>query len=156
MNDTEAVAKAANKLNKEKTDDAALEVLVGLRARAIEKDALLGDDLELAPRYDDNTMGASLDSVKALGRRVVLRWNRELCEIVCGGKGENEESRTKILTSLKLDEAAVIAAVATSLLSLGVAAALAAATAPLIVRKFVWPAKDELCAAWKESLDAIQ
>lgn len=58
------------------------------------------------------------------------------------------------LTSLNLGEAAVIAAVAGALIGLGVGAAIAAPLAPLIVRRFIWPAKDELCVAWGESIDA--
>jgi len=38
------------------------------------------------------------------------------------------------------------------LLTLGVYAAIAAALAPLIVKRFIWPAKDELCAAWGEGV----
>jgi hypothetical protein len=44
----------------------------------------------------------------------------------------------------------VLAAVASALLTLGAPAAIAAAVTPLIVKRFIWPAEDELCAAWDE------
>lgn len=59
------------------------------------------------------------------------------------------------LTSLNLGEgAAVIATLAGASIGLGVGAAIAALLAPLIGRRFIWPAKDELCVAWGESIDA--
>jgi hypothetical protein len=73
---------------------------------------------------------------------------------VCGGKGNDKADREKILGALRLDEAAVIAAVAAALIAMAVPAPIAAAAAPLIVKKFIWPARDELCDAWGEALKA--
>jgi len=87
-----------------------------------------------------------------LSRRILNRWNKELCGLVCGAKGNDQNTRKAIFDSLNLGEAAVIAAVVGALLSLGVGAALAAPLAPLIVGKFIWPAKDELCDAWGEAI----
>jgi hypothetical protein len=70
----------------------------------------------------------------------------------CGGKDENQKDRKAVLDSINLGEAAVIAAAASAVLSLGAPAALAAAVAPLIVKRFIWPAKDELCEAWGEGI----
>jgi hypothetical protein len=152
MPDTSAVVDAANRLHKQK-DEVALELLIGMRAKAIEQDPALKDDIDFEPKYEAETMGA-LDEIKALGRRILNRWNRELYGVVCGNQGDDQKARTAVLNSLNLGEAAVIAAVAGALLSLGVAAAIAAALAPLIVKRFIWPAKDELCNAWGEELTA--
>jgi hypothetical protein len=95
-----------------------------------------------------------LDDLKALGRRILARWNRELHGVVCGTKTEYQSSREAILNSLNLGEAAVIAAVASALLTGGAPAAIAAAVAPLLVKKFILPAKEELCAAWSEAINA--
>jgi hypothetical protein len=146
----QVVADAALKLSKR--DDASLEVLIAMRENAIKLDAELENDPLFEPKYDEPTMGG-LDDLKALGQRIVARWNKELYGAVCGQKQEDGSARQTVLSSLNLDEAAVVAAVATALLTLGVAAALAAAIAPIIVRRFVWPAKDELCAAWGERLE---
>lgn len=81
-------------------------------------------------------------------------WNKELYDLVCGAKQPDQKDRTTLLASLHVGEAAVIAAVAGALVSLGAGAAVAAAAAPILVRRFIWPAKDELCAAWEERLAA--
>ncbi len=154
MPDVKAIVAAAQRLSEQK-DDAALELLVGMRQRAIDKNPALADSPDFEPRYEAETMGA-LDDLRALGRRILNRWNRELHAAVCGKKSEDEKQRKAVLDSLNLGEAAVIAAVAGALLALQVPAALAAALAPLIVKRFIWPARDELCAAWGESLNAGQ
>ncbi|SRR6266481_444461 len=132
-------------------DEKALELLVGMQAQAIDKDPSLAEQVSLEPQYDEATMGF-LDDVRALGRRILKRWNRELNKLVCGTDNASEKDRNAILGALSLGETAVIAAVAAALLGLGVPAPLAAALAPLIVKKFIWPAKDELCEAWSEAI----
>lgn len=149
MIDKNAVALAAQRLSSR--DEAALEILVALRENAIEDDPQLRDNIDFEPQYDGTTMGA-LDEIRDLGRRILRRWNKELCGIVCGQSAGYEKDRIAVLESLNLGETAVIAAVAGALLSVGVAAAVAAALAPLIVKRFIWPAKSELCEAWAEAI----
>src|SRR5258708_17469859 len=151
MPDISAVVKEAQRL--ESKDEASLELLVGLRAKAIEKNPALKDTVDLEPKYDGTTMGA-LDDVKALGRRILKRWNKELHGLVCENKTADQKDRKAILDALNLGQAAVIGAVAGALIGLAVPAPIAAALAPLIVKKFIWPAKDELCAAWVEGIKA--
>ena len=151
MPDISAVVKEAQRL--ESKDEASLELLVGLRAKAIEKNPALKDTVDLEPKYDGTTMGA-LDDVKALGRRILKRWNKELHGLVCENKTADQKDRKAILDALNLGQAAVIGAVAGALIGLAVPAPIAAALAPLIVKKFIWPAKDELCAAWGEGIKA--
>ncbi len=150
MMERRTVVDAAAKFYQQK-DDVALEVLIGMRDRAIAQDASLKDDVEFEPKYSSGTMGP-IDDVKVLGQRILNRWNKELYGLVCEKQGAASKDREAVLDSLKLGEAAVIAALVGCLLSLGLAPAIAAPVAPLIVRKFVWPAKDELCDAWGESL----
>ena len=59
-----------------------------------------------------------------------------------------------LLGALNLNEAALIAGVVPGLMFLGAPAAIAAVVAPIIVRKFIIPAKDELCDAWGEAMRA--
>lgn len=149
MPDISAVIDAAKRL--EKKDEAALELLVGLRAKAIELDPTLIDRVDLEPKYDGPLMG-TLDDVRDLGRRILKRWNKELYGLVCEVKSDDQKARTAILDALNLGQAAVIGAVAGALMTLTVPAPIAAALAPLIVKKFIWPAKDELCTAWGEGI----
>ena len=152
MANVNEIVEAAKRLHDQK-DEAGLELLIGMRTMAIEKNPALGDNIEFEPVYSAQTMGM-LDDVKALGKRILSRWNKELYSLVCVNEDDDQKDRRAILGALNLGEAAVIGAVATALLTLGVAAAIAAALAPLIVKRFIWPAKDELCQAWGEGVKA--
>lgn len=151
MADTSAVVNAAKRL--QDRDETALLIQVGLRQKAVELNPTLKDQAELETKYDENTMGA-LDDIKALGNRVLKRWNKELYGLVCSNSGADEKERQAVLNSLNLGQAAVIAAVAGALMGIGVPAPVAAPLAPLITKKFIWPAKDELCGAWGEAIKA--
>jgi hypothetical protein len=74
MFDKSAVVAAAVELSKR--DEAALELLLGLRAEAISADPSLKDDVDLEPKYEATLMGPR-DDIKALGRRILKRWNKE-------------------------------------------------------------------------------
>ena len=132
-------------------DEKALELLLGMRAKAIEKDPSLKQEAAFEVQYDESTMGF-LDDLYGLGRRILKRWNKELNKLVCGSDSTNQKDRAAILSSLSIGESAVIAAVAAALLGIAVPPPLAAVLAPLIVKKFIWPAKDELCEAWGEAI----
>lgn len=151
MTDVNAVVTAAHRLNEEK-DDEALLVLVGMREQAIKANPAGQNDPNLDVTYAETTMGP-LDDIKRLGKRIASRWSKELHGIACGNESKDAKEREALLNSINLGEAAVIAAVAAVLISSGVGAAIAAPLAPLIVRKFIWPAKDELCTAWGEALE---
>ena len=59
-----------------------------------------------------------------------------------------------VLSALNLGEGATIAAVTSMLIALNAPAAIAAAAGALIVKVFIWPARDELCAIWQERIEA--
>ena len=131
---------------------------IGLRTNAIDANPAAADDPNLQVVYDSTHMGL-LDDIKSLGLRVMSRWNKELYGLVCPaksatGNGEAKELRDKLLGALNLNEAALIAGVVPGLMFLGAPAAIAAVVAPIIVRKFIIPAKDELCDAWGEAMRA--
>jgi hypothetical protein len=149
MVDVNAVRTAAEKLACK--DEAALELLLGLQERAIAENPALADDPYLAPQYDPH-MGL-LANLQSVGRRVALRWAKELHGLVCGSTSSDEEDRKKILDALNMGQAAVIGAVAAVLMPV-LPAPVAAAAAVLIVKRFIWPARDELCTVWGEALQA--
>jgi hypothetical protein len=153
MPSVERVVKAAQNLKE--LDEDALETLLGLRARAIEKDKRLQDDPDFMPKYDKAQMGL-MDDVQALGRRILVRWSKELHELICGATASDTRERQAILDALHLGEVATIGAVASVLVAIGLYPALAAAVAPLIVKRFIIPAKDELCLSWGELLRAAE
>lgn len=146
----EVVQEAERLANK---DEKSLELLLGMRQKAIDKDPNLENVVDFEPQYNGPTMGP-LDDVVALGNKILRRWNKELNSLVCSQDSANKKDRDAILGALSLGETAVIAAVAAALFGLGVPAPIAAALAPLIVKRFIWPAKDELCLAWSEAIKA--
>jgi len=151
MPNLSAIVTTARRLNEQKEDEA-LYVLIGMREKAVANEPALKDDPDLEVVYAEPTMGP-LDDIKRLGKRITNRWSKELYAIVCGNENKDTEVRESLLNSLSLGEAAVIAAVASALIGLGVGAAIAAPLAPLLVRRFIWPAKDELCEAWGEAIE---
>jgi len=149
MADITAVINAAEQLRAK--DEEALALEIGLRSEYIESDRSGADNPTLSVAY--GTHMGMIDDVKALGWRILARWNKETHAIVCSSeKPEDEEIRKRVFAALSLDEAALIAAVVTALIWLGAPAAIAAPVAPLIVKKLVLPAKEELCAAWGEAV----
>jgi hypothetical protein len=151
MPDQQAVSAAISRLSAK--DDESLELLLGMRAQAIEKSPALKDDVDFLPTYDGNTMGA-LDTVKSLGRRLLIRWNKELYGLVCGNKPEDAEQRNKIMTALNISVGAAATVIATTLTTLAVPAALAVVAAPILVKRLLVPGKEEMCAAWLEDINS--
>jgi hypothetical protein len=131
-------------------DEAALLTLLGRQDKVIAENPGKADDPFLNPEYDSTHMGL-LGDLRAAGRRVMSRWNRELYRLICASDGE--EDREKLLSALNLGEGATIAAVTSMLVALNAPAAIAAAAAAVIVKVFIWPARDELCAVWEERID---
>ena len=144
------VVDAANRLAATK-DDKSLVLLLGMIDKEITNNPQLKDTAYLDPKYDAPTMGA-LDDLKAVGLKILKRWNKELQGLVCGSKAADQKEREQILNALSIGQTAVIGAVAAALLGLGVPPPIAAALAPLIVKQFIWPAKDELCQSWAEMI----
>lgn len=131
-------------------DEDALLVILGKQEAALEQDYSLAADPTLDPEYDSTHMGL-VDDLKGIGSRIAHRWNKELYKLICGG-GDNED-RKKLLEALNISEAAAIGVVASLLLAIA-PAAVAAPLAALLVKTFLMPAKDELCEAWAEVVDA--
>ncbi|SMF12484.1 hypothetical protein SAMN06265365_105207 [Tistlia consotensis] len=129
-------------------DEDALLVVLGKQEKEIEKDPSLAADPTLNPAYDSTQMGIA--DLKALGARILSRWNKELHRLVC--QAGDDVERKRLLDALNLGEAAAIAAVASLLLAIA-PAAVAAPAAALIVKRFLEPAKEELCAAWSEMIE---
>jgi hypothetical protein len=136
-----AIADSAQRLSVR--EEAELELLLELRARAIVIVPALKDDPGFEPRYETDTI--RLYGIELLGRRILGLWIRELYAVVCEARTGDQSSRNAIFDALNSGEAAVIAAVASVLLAYGAPAALATVVAPLAVKKFIMPGQEELC-----------
>jgi hypothetical protein len=134
----------------EEYDEDALLVILGKQEAVIAKDHSLAADPTLNPEYDSTHMGV-IDDLKRIGSRVAQRWNKELYKLICGSG--NDEDRKRLLDALNVSEAAAIAVAASLLLAIA-PAAVAAPLAALLVKTFLMPAKEELCEAWAEAIDA--
>ena len=133
-------------------DEDQLYAELGIRARALTDDPAAAGSFDPDVTFDESQMGA-LDDVKAFGRRLFARWNREAHSLVCGSDPDDAADREKLANAFGLGEAAVAGYVATLLVgSLGLAPALAAVIAALVVKRFFKPARDEFCETWATSL----
>ena len=118
----------------------------------MESDPSIAGDLSPKVTYDAKFLGP-LDDIKALGLRILHRWNKELFGIVCGSSADYQADRTKILNALTLSEGAAIAALIPVLTTLGLAPTLAAVLAAIVVKRFLGTAMETLCDAWKKQIE---
>jgi hypothetical protein len=108
MADTTDLIVAAERLG-EKKDEEALAFEIGLRSKRIEGDQTAADNPDLIVTYGTHMGMGAIDDIKALGWRILVRWNKELYAVVCSSeKAEDQEMRKKIFSALSLDEAALI------------------------------------------------
>jgi hypothetical protein len=126
---------------------------LGMRAKTMAADLSAAGQLDPTVRHDERTMGA-LDSVKRFGQRIFRRWNREAYELMCGKSADDAQDRERLVKATGIGDVAV-ASVLTGLLvsSFGLAPAIAAVLAALVVKRFFRPAHEEFCEVWKESLE---
>jgi hypothetical protein len=133
-------------------DEDQLFAELGIRARALAEDPAAAGNFDPDVSYAEAQMGA-LDDVRAFGRRLFGRWQRELYELICGEDRESTADRAELGNALGLGEAAAAAFVATLLVgTLGMAPALATVFAAIVVKRFFASALDEFCAAWSRGV----
>jgi len=84
-----------------------------------------------------------------MGKRILRRLERELQALLCGSSEEDENDRN----DLGIGRDSVIGAITLALVSdLGVAPAIAAIVAAIIMRRLAEPSMDEACKYWAEKL----
>src|SRR3954453_967364 len=130
-------------------DEVALIELLGIRAKAMQRDLSIAGELSPKVKYDATYLGP-LEEVKALGSRILRRWNKELFHIVRGTSKDDEVDRKNILNALTLGEGAAIAALIPILTALGLAPTLAAVVAAIVVKRFLGSAVETICDTWKQ------
>jgi hypothetical protein len=131
-------------------DDSLLEQLgIYVKANVARQAAVV----EYAPTitHDEKMMGP-LDDVRALGRRVLARWNRELFQVMCGSAAGDQKERESLLKAIGVSDVAIASALTALLVTWGVAAAIATLIAALVVKRIISPAGKEFCAFWGEKL----
>jgi cytochrome c biogenesis protein CcdA len=133
-------------------EDQLLEQL-GMRAAAVTRDlALAGDVAPQLVAGDVLAMGVT-DDLKALGRRILRRWNRVAHELACGKDSNDATTREDLKKALGLSEAAAIGVLTGALIGVGMMPALAPVLAAIVVKRFFNSAYDEFCEFWGERLE---
>jgi hypothetical protein len=131
------------------SDEDALFTELGARVQAINTDASLAADFGL----DAIPLEGAKEVLRDIGRRLFKRWNAEAYKLVCGVSTDDEVAREEIAKSVGLGGVALGATIAGALVSsFGLAPAIAAVVGALVVKRFLQPTQEELCAIWKENL----
>lgn len=128
--------------------DIALFAEIGRRSTVLDHspDAAFDMMLELPVGSEESLQPPFVE----LGKRIVDRLHRELYQLLCGDGGDASAERDKLRKALKLEQAALIGAVATALMTLSVPALLAPLVAAVIVKSGIEPVWQETCKLWGE------
>ena len=134
-----------------KTEDELFEQL-GRRARAIEGPEVLGDQSDFDVSFDPSD---ARDAFQDLGARIYQRWEREAFRLVCGDGHGDGADRERLVEAFGVGGTAVGAMITAGLAStFGLAPAIAAVIAAIVVKRFLRPAYEEFCAAWRGRLSS--
>lgn len=135
-----------------KADEDQLFEQIGIRAKAIAEDPLKGSSFEPQVTYNQAQMGAKED-VLEFGKRLFFRWNQEAYRLICGSEPADEQDRKDLIDAFGVSDVAVAAALSTLLVThLGLAPAIAAVVASLIIKRFFRPVHENFCQLWKKNL----
>jgi hypothetical protein len=136
-----------------KADEDQLYSQLGIRAKALAVDPSVSGSFDPDVAYDEAEMGI-LDDVRDFGKRLFRRWNRELNNLICGSDPDSREERAQLAKALGISEATAAAYISVLLVtSFGLAPALAAVAAAIIIKRFFRPALEEFCSVWQARLD---
>ena len=88
------------------------------------------------------------------GRNYFKSVERQLHEFVCGVGGESEDYRHRLLDAFNIGKDAIVGILAAAIASwLGVAPAIAAIIAAIVIKIFFRPLYEEFCQAWGQGLE---
>jgi hypothetical protein len=139
-----------------KADESQLYEQLGIRAKAMAQDPAKSGSFEPEVTYEAAQMGFKED-VKDFGQRLFKLWSVEAYKLVCSTEAEDQQTRTDLLNAFGVSETAVAALLASLLVAqLGVAPAIAAVVAALIIKRFFRPAYQEFCVTWKKSVEGAE
>jgi hypothetical protein len=125
---------------------------LGIRTAAIEQEPALAGSFAPTVIYDAVAMGP-LDGVRELGRRIFARWESSAYTLVCGTAANDEEDRKSLAGAFGVNSTTVAAFMAALLVShFGLAPAIAAVIATIVVKRFFRPAFEEFCTVWGERI----
>lgn len=138
-----------------KTDDEdQLYMELGRRLQAMQIDPSLSGSFAPDLPVADVSFGidgeAAMADLKSFGQGFFTRVNVQAYQLVCGGGADNTQDRKQVLDAFGVGKEAVAPAIAALLVAqLGIAPAIAAVVAMLIIRLFFRPAYEAMCEVWK-------
>lgn len=133
-------------------DEKQLYEQLGIRAKAIAEDLTKGNSFEPQVTFDQAQMGAK-EEVQEFGRRLFSRWNKETYKLICGSDEDDQKDREELLNAFGINDVAVAAALSALLVThLGLAPAIAAVLATLVIKRFFRPVHEEFCQVWEKNL----
>jgi len=129
---------------------------LGMRERAVERDASLASQYDLALPSDEAVMGFREDAAK-FGRQLFDRWEKEAYKLLCGNAANDTADRKKLAEAFGMTDVVVSATIASALVgSFGLAAPVAAVIAAILIKRFFRPGYEEFCRFWGKTLDQPQ
>lgn len=140
-----------------KSDEEQLYEKLGIRAKAIAQDPAKSSSFEPQVTYDSAQMGLKED-VMEFGQRLFNRWNVESYKLICGSDTEDLKDRKDLMKAFNSNDEVMIAASLSALLvtNLGLAPAIAAVVAVLVIKRFFRPAYEEFCLLWNKNLPHLE
>lgn len=141
-----------------KVTDSASELLLKVKHMPIERqESQLLEQLGAEVLANSSEAGASIyiaseasGDLQAVGRRILRRLEREANALLCGTSDQDKKDRE----DMGIGRDSAIGAITLVLTSgLGVAPAIAAVAAALIIRRLAEPSIDEACKYWSEQID---
>ena len=151
MSDLAEMARpAVDELLQRNEDELYMEL--GARLQAMGRDPVLSSSF--APQIDTGleSFGA-MEDFKEFGKRFFERVNVHAYELVCGTDSTNAGERQKVVDAFGVGKEAVAATMAGLLVvQLGLAPAIAAVVAAIVISVFFRSAHEAMCKVWKEHL----
>jgi hypothetical protein len=136
------------------SDESQLYEQLGIRSRAIEQNPAVAGSFDPLVTFDAAAMGP-IEDVRNLGKRIFRRWENEAFGLACGKRPDEAADRKAIGEAFGIGVTTVAALITTALVNaFGLAPAIAAVIAAIIVKRFFRPAYQEFCEFWGERLSA--
>lgn len=134
------------------SDEDQLYEELGMRAKGLAQDPSKAGFFAPQITYNMKAMGP-MDEIRKFGRRLFNRWLVEAYKLLCGSELANKEDRQELVKAVAADSTTFGAVVSALLISqLGLAPAIAAVVAALLVKRFFNPAYEEFCKMLGENL----
>jgi hypothetical protein len=124
--------------------------------------AAVGSETEQTDRGDDHQLrgrgtpsAVSRTGGSTLGARIFYRWSESLHHFVCNPKPKDRALQRKIFAAVVGHGGTPTALVAVLIGHFALPAGIAMIIATILIRLLGKPTRDELCATWKSSLQAL-